>query len=100
MKWAIAGAAAGALAFGVPVLRLMLRAAKYGHSTFEMAAVPGVVGGSLAGIVRVPRRVKADDGFELTLSWLKTEKSGDSSTTRVVWQDDRSIARELRARRS
>ncbi len=76
-----------------------LRLRKYGKSVFEMASVPGVIGGQLAGVVRVSKKVEPEEGFRLTLNCIQrvTTSSGDSSSTseNVLWQDEDLIAREL-----
>ena len=64
-----------------------------------MASVPGVVGGSLAGVVHVPGGLQPTDGFQITLSAIEevTERRGDKSETRDVvrWQDSKTILRDL-----
>lgn len=72
-----------------------LRWRKYGRSVFEMASVPGVIGGQLAGVVRVSKKVEPDDGFRLTLHCIQTIAAGDSSSEKSVWQDEQVIGREL-----
>jgi hypothetical protein len=64
---------------------------KYGQSVFQMASVPGVIGGQLAGVIRTSAKVRPDHGFRLTLSC--THVHGDSRST--VWQDEQLVAREL-----
>jgi hypothetical protein len=75
---------------------------KFGESRFEMAATPGVIGGSLGGAIRLPVHIQPEDGFHLTLTCVNrvTTGSGDSSSTRenVLWQDTRVMKRELLAR--
>lgn len=74
---------------------LLLRWRKFGHTTFEMTRLPGVVGGPLEG--RIDTRVQAppEVGFVLTLSCIRriTSGSGDSRRTRerVEWQDRRVV---------
>jgi hypothetical protein len=77
----------------------LLRLRKYGKSVFEIASVPGVIGGQLAGVIRVSKKVEPEDGFRLTLNCVQrvTTTSGkDSSTSEhILWQDEDTIAREL-----
>lgn len=77
----------------------VVRCRKYGRSVFEMAAMPGVIGGQLAGVVRVSRKVRPEDGFRLTLNCVRrtTTHSGDSDRTSetVLWQDEQILALEL-----
>jgi len=80
-------------------LFLLLRWRKYGESVFQMASVPGVVGGKLAGVIRTSARIRPEDGFRVTLSCIRkyTTGSGNSRNTReeVLWQDQQVIARPL-----
>jgi len=80
-------------------LRCLLRWLKYGESTFELASVPGVIGGQLAGVVHTNRHLEAEDGFRLTLSCVKRVTSGSgknrSTRERVLWQDAKVMSREL-----
>ena len=77
----------------------VVRCRKYGRSVFEMAAMPGVIGGQLAGVVRVSRKVRPEDGFRLTLNCVRrtTTHSGDSDRTSetILWQDEQILALEL-----
>ncbi len=79
---------------------LVLRWRRFGQSFFQMAAVPGVVGGQLAGVVRTSAKVRPADGFRLTLSCLEkvtSTKGGKNRSTseNVLWQDDQVVNRDL-----
>ncbi len=84
----------------VAAIVAIMRRRKYGCSVFELAAVPGVVGGQLAGVIHVPTKIRTDDGFQLSLNCIQTVTTnrGDSNSTseNVLWQDEQLIARELR----
>lgn len=86
------------LALAVWALVAVLRWWKYGRSVFEMASVPGVIGGSLAGVVRTSVKIVPERGFRLRLSCIRTIQSGgrnSSSSRSIVWQDEQLIGREL-----
>jgi hypothetical protein len=72
---------------------------RWGVPRLEMASVPGVLGGTLAGVVHVDRPVRPRDGFALRLACVRsvTEGSGKHRTTRedVVWEQEKRIARDL-----
>ena len=74
---------------------------RWGRSEFEMAAVPGVLGGSVAGVIHGPPAIEPIDGFRVTLSCIRRveEGSGDNRRTvdRVLWSDERLLARPLAA---
>lgn len=77
---------------------LFLRWRKFGHSTFEMARLPGIVGGPLEGRIHTRVQAPPETGFELTLSCVRrvTTGSGDDRSTRekVEWQDRRVVPPE------
>ncbi|MDH3718076.1 MAG: DUF3592 domain-containing protein [Planctomycetota bacterium] len=72
-------------------LRSVLQWLKYRDSVFQMASVPGVIGGQLAGVVRTRRNLNPPDGFRVTLSCINRVTTGSgknrSTSERVVWQD-------------
>ena len=78
----------------------ILRRCKYGRSVFQMAAVPGVIGGQLAGVILVPRKVRPKDGFRVTLKRVDkfTQSDGDYNVAShdIVWQDQQIVSRDLR----
>ena len=79
-------------------VRAFVRWKRFGDSVFEMAAVPGVVGGKLAGRIVTEVDLKPATGFHLSLSCVNrvTSGSGDSRRTseRVLWQQERHLIRE------
>jgi hypothetical protein len=82
----------------VSLARALLRtyeAARSGRSVFVMSAVPGVVGGSLEGVIHGHLRLRDDQGIRLhlTSSVRSVRQSGNrtSMRTSVGWEDDRAI---------
>ena len=73
-------------------LVITVRWFRYGTSVFQMAAVPGVIGGQLAGVIHVRVKVQPPDGFRLGLKCLR---EGAESET-VLWEDEQVVARQLR----
>jgi len=75
----------------VGTIRSVIRWVRFGKSTFQMAAVPGVIGGRVAGIVTLPRGVQPANGFVVTLNCLETVTTGSgknrSTKERTLWQD-------------
>lgn len=80
-------------------VRAFVRWRKYGDSVFEMARVPGLIGGKLEGRIVTSVNIEAVSGFELTLSCVHrvTKGSGDSRRTseEILWQEQQLIEREL-----
>ncbi len=74
----------------------VLRWRKYGRSVFQMASVPGVIGGQLAGVVRTPVKIEPDGAFcvRLTCTHCTTSRNGDISRN-LVWQDEQFISHDL-----
>lgn len=77
----------------------VLRWKKYGQSEFQMADVPGRIGGQLAGVVRTSAKVRPEDGFHLALRCVRriTTGSGKQRTTteRVLREDQQTVMHEL-----
>jgi hypothetical protein len=69
---------------------------KYGRSVFEMASVPGLIGGQLAGVIRTSCKVRPVDGFRLTLICATRPIGCEATNTsdRVVWRSEELIARD------
>jgi hypothetical protein len=82
-------------AIGVGLLvwavRAALRRRRYGLSRFELTTIPGAIGRSLAGTVRLNGLVQPPQGFEATLSCVRrvTTRSGKNSSTSesILWQE-------------
>ena len=78
---------------------LIGRFRKFGVSVFEMSPMPGVLGGPVAGTVRIPAKVETEEGFKLALQCIHqyTTRSGKNSTTHrdVLWEDSRHIEGSL-----
>jgi hypothetical protein len=73
----------------------VLRRRKFGRAVFEMASTPGVIGGQLAGVIRIPAKIEPEDGFCITLNCVQKKVCGDSAREDVLWQDEQRIARGL-----
>jgi hypothetical protein len=79
-------------------IRTTLRYTKYGTSRLDLSTVPGVIGHTIAGTVRLPSPVQSKDGFEVTLTCLRRVTTGSSqnrsTSERVLWQDQKRIGGE------
>jgi hypothetical protein len=94
-RWLVALFPLVGVAVGAAAIYLWLRRLRWGMSEFEMVAVPGVLGGPLAGVIRAPRGINAEQGFVLKLACLRTVKRGDSSETETVWDAEHTLQRNL-----
>ena len=68
----------------------------FGESTFELRTLPGVIGGALEGTLRTSVDVRAEEGFDVTLSSIHRccSGSGKNRSTRenVLWQQTYRVA--------
>jgi len=76
-------------------VRATLRRRKFGVSVFRMAKIPGTIGRALRGVIITATRVRADDGFLLTLSCINRVTTGSgrnrSTRERILWQAERQV---------
>lgn len=77
----------------------VLRWQKYGQSVFVMASVPGVIGGQLAGVIRVSGKVDSENGFRIAVNCVHRVTTGSGKSSRTtetsLWQDEQVIARDM-----
>jgi hypothetical protein len=91
LKWASFAFPLVALLLIAWIIYLKIRERKFGQSTLLLASTPGVIGGQLAGVVRVPKSIAPADGFRLTLNCLDWVSSGKSRSEKSVWQDEQVV---------
>ena len=72
---------------------------RFGQSFFEMAALPGALGGTLEGVIQVNTRLRPEHGLHLRLSCLRRATTGSgnnrSTTEKILWQDEKWLRPEL-----
>jgi hypothetical protein len=73
---------------------LWLRRLKWGVSEFEMAAVPGVIGGPMAGVIHAPGGIDPQDGFLLRLVCVRPAK-GEDQPEKTLWEREQRLLRDL-----
>lgn len=70
---------------------------RYGDTVFEMDAVPGVVGGTLSGRVRIPTVVLPEEDAVMALECVRRRTTGSgknrSTSETTLWQEERSVPR-------
>jgi hypothetical protein len=90
--------AVGAVLFLAFVYQFVRRL-KFGKSVLQLATTPGVVGGQLAGVIRIPITVLPIEGFRLTLICIEKSTRGKNETSEeMLWQEERIVTEPLRAR--
>lgn len=76
----------------IRAVRLTLAYMEFGTTWFEMAPVPGVIGGELKGTIQARFPHSPDHGVQLRLSCVRriTTGSGDSQSTseRILWRGE------------
>jgi hypothetical protein len=77
------------LFFLTTVVRKILAHRHYGDVFFEMAATPGIPGGTLAGRVQPGAPLRFTHGLSLKLSCIRRVRSGRDSTETILWQEEK-----------
>lgn len=89
--------AVGLLLAGMAVYQF-LRWRKFGTSVFELAEVPGVIGGNLGGVVLTSVKVRPEKGFLVSLRCLRITTSGSgknrSTHTTTIWESEQWIEQD------
>ncbi|HUA68050.1 MAG TPA: hypothetical protein VMA13_05835 [Candidatus Saccharimonadales bacterium] len=72
---------------------------RYGQSVFDMAAMPGALGGTLEGMIRVKTRLQPEHGLHLRLSCFRRTTTGAgknrSTAEKILWQDEKWLRPDL-----
>jgi len=82
---------------GIFLFALAVRATlawrRFGQCFFEMASIPGALGGTLEGLIQVGARLRLEHGLHLKLSCIRRTVSGSgdnrSVNESVLWQDEK-----------
>ena len=86
------------IGFVVWAVRATLRYRRYGVSVVELEAVPGVVGGTLAGVVHTTALVQPAGGFRVRLACLRRVSRGSgknrSTSESILWEEERQVVGE------
>jgi len=68
---------------------------KYGESVFEMAEVPGVIGGNISGLIEVRAFVQPEDGYHLSLQCVHRVVTGSGKNQHtnetVLWEEKQTL---------
>lgn len=69
---------------------------KYGRVEFVMQSVPGVIGGTLVGAIRIPRHVDFEDGVTVALHCIRVRKVGRGESghfeRRTLWHRAQTVS--------
>jgi hypothetical protein len=61
---------------------------KFGTSYFLPETLPGVIGGSLKGVVQTHRRFPQESRFQIRLRCINRRSSGDDTFENTLWQEE------------
>jgi hypothetical protein len=79
-------------------IRATIRWKRFGTSVVEMASVPGVIGGPVAGTIQTGLRSLPERGFKVTLRSISrvTRGSGRNRSTdeKLLWQEEQRLGKE------
>ena len=74
-------------------VRGMLAQRRYGDCFFELASIPGAVGGTLEGMIQTGARLMPEHALHLNLSCIRRVVSGSgknrSTQESILWQDEK-----------
>ena len=68
---------------------------RFGHSTFHLTTRPGVIGGSLAGVVRTAQPLHGATEIRVRLACLERDTSGDSTSERIEWEEEKILTGDV-----
>lgn len=68
---------------------------RYGDSVFYMSDVPGVIGGSITGVVQTGKNVDSPEGFRVGFCCREFETSSEPGPPKVLWDAERMIHGDL-----
>ncbi len=77
-------------------VRSTLRYRRYGVSRLDLTTLPGVIGHSLTGTVRLAEPLRPAGGFRVSLTCLRQYRTGSgdnrSTSETIFWQEERRVA--------
>jgi hypothetical protein len=73
--------------------RRFRHAGRYEQAEFQMASVPGVVGGPLAGIVHIPAKMSPDSDIQISLECIRIIPGDDNRSRRedILWREGTTV---------
>ena len=80
----------------IAIVRGMMARRRFGDCFFELAAIPGALGGTLEGLIQTGARLRLEHGLHLKLSCIRITVSGagehQSRQENILWQDEKVFA--------
>lgn len=79
----------------IGAVRSFLSRRRFGECFFEMASIPGAVGGTLEGLIQTGARIQLEHGLTLKLSCIRRVVTGSgknrSTQESILWQDEKNL---------
>lgn len=69
-------------------VRMWLVVRRYGGAELTLATTPGVLGGRLAGAIRLPQAAEGAESYRLTLRCVEVDRRGEHTSERVRWEEE------------
>ena len=79
----------------IAAVRQTLRVKRFGESTFQLATVPGLIGGPLAGVVLTARPIHRAREVRLKLACFERHTGGKNSSEHLRWEDEKVLTGEV-----
>ncbi len=82
------------LAFCFLAVRLSIRRHRFGTSVLKLSSVPGVIGGVLAGVIRIERPMRIQE-YRLHLGCYEQTTERDGTSEELKWESEKTLQGEV-----
>jgi len=72
-------------------IRQTVRWRRFGESTLKLSTVPGVIGGTLAGVIQTSQSLQGATDIRLRLTCVERDRGGDNTSERLRWEDEKHL---------
>lgn len=72
-------------------IRQTIRWRRFGESTLKLDTVPGVIGGTLAGVIHTAQSLQGAADIRLRLTCVERDRSGENTSERLRWEDEKHL---------
>jgi hypothetical protein len=72
-------------------IRQTIRWRRFGESTLKLNTVPGVIGGTLAGMIHTTQSMQDAEDIRLRLTCVERDRSGENTSERLRWEDEKHL---------
>ena len=79
------------IALLVAAIRTTLQAIYFGQSSLNLCTIPAAIGGALAGVIHLERKIQPSASITLHLACREITRGGKSSYEHVVWENEQTL---------